>query len=208
MQNIINIYPFNLARDVFSSEEEAGKIYLPGIYAALATLTEREQDILIQRYSDKLTLQECSKIHGVTKERIRQIEARAFRKLRHPVRTKMFKGVPIAELDVLLKEHQKLLKEHELLVKTIEQRATESASHATLVAIGKLAVKMQTPVAELNLSTRPCRALMRAGKETLRDVAEMTDKEFSQVRNLGKKSQEEVVNMLKTYGLDIRRTES
>ena len=111
-------------------------------------------------------------------------------------------------MDTLLKEHQKLLKEHELLVKTIEQRATESASHATLVAIGKLAVKMQTPVAELNLSTRPCRALMRAGKETLRDVTEMTDKEFSQVRNLGKKSQEEVVNMLKTYGLDIRRTES
>ena len=35
---------------------------------------------------DALTLEEVGKLHGVTRERIRQIEAKAMRKLKHPPR--------------------------------------------------------------------------------------------------------------------------
>ena len=58
----------------------------------LATLTEREADVLRLRfgmYDGKThTLEEVGQIFGVTRERIRQIENKAIRKLRHPSRAK------------------------------------------------------------------------------------------------------------------------
>ena len=62
----------------------------------LDTLTEREQRVLILRFGLKdgrtRTLEEVGKEFNVTRERIRQIEAKALRKLRHPSRSKMLKG--------------------------------------------------------------------------------------------------------------------
>ena len=57
---------------------------------ALAELTPREQRILRMRFgigeSEAHTLEEVGKVFGVTRERIRQIEAKALEKLRHPAR--------------------------------------------------------------------------------------------------------------------------
>lgn len=61
----------------------------------LSTLTPREQEVLIMRYGIKdsrpKTLEEVGKEFNVTRERIRQIEAKALRKLRHPNRQKKLK---------------------------------------------------------------------------------------------------------------------
>ncbi len=58
----------------------------------LGTLTEREQKVLRLRFGlddgRARTLEEVGMIFGVTRERIRQIEAKALRKLRHPSRSK------------------------------------------------------------------------------------------------------------------------
>ncbi len=65
----------------------------------LDTLTEREQRVLILRFGLKdgrtRTLEEVGKEFNVTRERIRQIEAKALRKLRHPSRARMLKGYDI-----------------------------------------------------------------------------------------------------------------
>lgn len=62
----------------------------------LDTLTEREQRVLILRFGLKdgrtRTLEEVGKEFNVTRERIRQIEAKALRKLRHPSRARILKG--------------------------------------------------------------------------------------------------------------------
>ncbi len=61
----------------------------------LQTLTEREADVLRMRFGmfdgRTHTLEEVGQIFGVTRERIRQIENKAIRKLRHPSRAKKIK---------------------------------------------------------------------------------------------------------------------
>lgn len=57
------------------------------LYAAMDKLTERERDIVEKRQlsDDPLTLEDLSQVYGVSRERIRQIEARAIEKLQHSV---------------------------------------------------------------------------------------------------------------------------
>ncbi len=62
---------------------------------SLETLTEREQQVLRLRFGlddgRSRTLEEVGRVFHVTRERIRQIEAKALRKLRHPSRSKKLK---------------------------------------------------------------------------------------------------------------------
>ena len=66
------------------------------IDAVLKTLTYREREIIKLRYGlgdgYTYTLEEVGRIFKVTRERVRQIEAKAVRKLQHPVRSKQLKG--------------------------------------------------------------------------------------------------------------------
>jgi RNA polymerase primary sigma factor len=62
----------------------------------LTSLTERERKILEMRFGlvdgYERTLEEIGKMYNVTRERIRQIEAKALRKLRHPTRVRHLQG--------------------------------------------------------------------------------------------------------------------
>jgi RNA polymerase primary sigma factor len=63
--------------------------------AVLKTLTRREEEVLVRRFGlvdgTEHTLEEVGRLHNVTRERIRQIESKALRKLRHPSRANRIK---------------------------------------------------------------------------------------------------------------------
>lgn len=86
--------------NIVGPEESASySILRDQISMLLDTLTEREQKVLILRFGltdgRTRTLEEVGKEFNVTRERIRQIEAKALRKLRHPSRSKHLKGFEV-----------------------------------------------------------------------------------------------------------------
>ncbi|CDR80420.1 RNA polymerase sigma factor RpoD [Lactobacillus delbrueckii] len=79
-------------KDATSPEQHAASEMLKDQLAeVLDTLTDREENVLRLRFGlddgNPRTLEEVGRVFGVTRERIRQIEAKALRKLRHPSRS-------------------------------------------------------------------------------------------------------------------------
>lgn len=67
------------------------------ILSVLNTLTEKERDVMTLRFGigtdNPLTLEEVGEKYHVTRERIRQIENRALKKLRHPSRSRVLRSI-------------------------------------------------------------------------------------------------------------------
>lgn len=83
-------------KDNLSPEEYANRVLLKErINEVLATLTPREERVIRLRYGlddgRSHTLEEVGKEFNITRERIRQIEAKAIKKMRHPSRAKYLK---------------------------------------------------------------------------------------------------------------------
>ena len=188
--NIINPttlpYPDNLLYDIFGGEWEFPR---PGDFDGsleyvLHTLTERERRVLDFRYKDGLTFEEIGKRFCVTRERIRQIHAKSLRKLRRPDRLNYLKHG----------------------VAGVIARKTESAREAALASLPKLDIKPEDiTLEELELSVRSYNCLKRVGMNTLRDVSEMTFDELRHVRNIGKKSVNEICAVLTNYGIRLKK---
>jgi len=82
-------------RNVSPEEYATNEMLKDEISEVLSTLTEREEKVIRLRFGledgKSRTLEEVGQMFGVTRERIRQIEAKALRKLRHPSRSRKLK---------------------------------------------------------------------------------------------------------------------
>ena len=82
-------------RNMSPEEYAENELLKDEISEVLLTLTEREEKVIRLRFGledgKSRTLEEVGQMFGVTRERIRQIEAKALRKLRHPSRSRKLK---------------------------------------------------------------------------------------------------------------------
>ena len=66
---------------------------------------------------------------------------------------------------------------------------------------------LEMTIEELDLSVRSFNCLKRAGMDTVEDLTSSTEADMMKVRNLGKKSLEEVVAKLESLGFNLNKEE-
>ena len=66
---------------------------------------------------------------------------------------------------------------------------------------------LEMTIEDLDMSVRSFNCLKRAGIDTVEDLTNRTEEDMIKVRNLGKKSLEEVIAKLHSLGLDLKRPE-
>lgn len=215
-------YPYNLIAEILpdgefellDDDQQDGLAYAIG-----NRLTKREQDMLLLYYRDGLTLEQVGAQNNVTRERVRQIVAKACRKLRHPsARYWIVKGYRIACGELEEKQKARWADEIETLEsmyvsrvsdlrKKISEVEKKSASLDTLTTLNDAEAFVQSldePIENLDLSVRSFNCLYRAGLRTAGSICEKRMDELAQVRNLGRKSLEEVVGKIHARGLKLK----
>jgi len=184
----------------------------------LSTLAEREQMVIKEKYYEDKTFEEIAKPYHVTRERIRQIESKALRKLRHPSRKNILlngKAVYDAEMELrelhsqnelriieLKKEEEKRIREE--LIKMRSEGGFENSPYADHPSPSDL---MDVDICELELSVRSYNVLRRAGINTIGEITNLSYADLSRLRNMGRKSADEIATKLKELGLELRRSE-
>ena len=206
-------WPYNLVDEIFREPTEFW--ITPGREAALesviGTLTEREQAVIDLRFRRGMTLDEVGKELGVTRERVRQIEAKAVRKLRHPSRARLIKtGITTMAAE---QEATEKLRELEAQIAQKETVLCWLEAMTRNVQIPEPPERPQlpdeTPIEELEFSVRTFNCLWRAGLRKVGDVTAFVEKNgfesLCRIRNLGRKSIDELTAKFKDrVGIDLR----
>ncbi|MCX6754949.1 MAG: hypothetical protein NT068_00210 [Candidatus Nomurabacteria bacterium] len=191
------------------------------MFPMISRIFETERGVqILERYLEGETLEEIGRIHDLTRERVRQILGKTILRTRHrtPIISKWFKvfsKTEYATLDPekvlkLLERGKELEKENQTLRISLEavSRLSNSEVNAELSKIEEILKKqsiLQKPVVDLDLSVRALNTLRACGMETLADVVNFSELELLQFRNFGKKSLDEVKEMLAFHGLTLKQ---
>jgi DNA-directed RNA polymerase subunit alpha len=100
----------------------------------------------------------------------------------------------------------KILNEHLNLFVNLSEEAKKTEIMVEREETKKEKV-LEMTIEELDMSVRSFNCLKRAGIDTVEDLTNMTEEKMIHVRNLGKKSLEEVIQKLHSLGLDLKKEE-
>lgn len=197
------------------------------LFEILDTLSEREADVIKRRFALKTPHETCAEIgnsFGLSRSRVSQIERKALRKLRHPCRSRHIVNLyrsradfrsEIAELNERLKEaHNEtadvkkeldaLTHDYNLLIEKYNLPTGNDAKNGTKPETSNY---LELPIEYLDLSVRSYNSLNRAGIKTIHDLTQKMRWEMERIRNLGRKSLEEVEQKLASLGLSFASDE-
>ena len=143
-------------------------------------LTEPEAYILRLRYINELKLEDIANLREVTRERIRQIEAKALRRLRHVVYTQSL------SLSKQISNKKNEIKSLESQIQQIRETMSDVLEHPS-----------NTPIEELPLSVREFNGLKRSGINNVHDILEAINNiKIMGIRQLGPGSINNIINVL------------
>lgn len=179
-------YPYNLLAQMFGSEGvttdfSVTKELISDLDQLLDKyLTEPESYILRLRYINELKLEDIANLRDVTRERIRQIEAKALRRLRHVVYTQSL------SLSKQISNKKNEMKSLESQIQQIRDTMSDVLEHPS-----------NTPIEELPLSVREFNGLKRAGVNNVHDILEAINNiKIMGIRQLGPGSINNIINVL------------
>lgn len=204
-EDITSFYPWNLAYAIIagsgvpkrSSDAACNaiyRVYVPALEKAIAELTDREQKVLEMRFVHDLTYEQCGYRFGVTRERIRQVEAKALRKLRHPIFAKHYLLDTLDKAFEIDAERARLERENEDLKARLAKYETFPKPKAE---------PKKVDIADMELSVRSYNCLRRAGFNFVDDLDGKTVEDLKRIRNLGMKSLREVIEKAREFGIEI-----
>lgn len=215
----------NYWKDIISEDQ------MRGLETAMEMLSPRETEALLLYFREGLNLEEIGQRFGVTRERARQVIAKATRKLRHPTRSRLITlGVQGAALQNESKKRRLHLEAEsqeldaceralDLIREGLCERAAalsrasgkffdfqEQTLSGPTPASGK-ADLMDMSIDELELSVRSWNCCKRAGINTLGELVDRArlgeNGGLLRIRNLGRKSLEELLGKILVYtGVD------
>ena len=175
------IYPYNLIKTFkLPLEVPVADQVKQNLEEVILTKLSKREALCVELYFKKYkTLDECGMKFGVTRERIRQILAKAGRKLRHP---SIFKFIEygIDYQDRINEEYSARLDEF------IKEGAKKR------FAVHKFGVGSEIPIIDLEFSVRTFNCLSRKGIKTVGDLEKLSLTEILNIRNLGRKSFNEI----------------
>ncbi len=207
--------------------------------AILGLLSEREADIVRKRNSldkdgKKYTLKEIAPIYKVTRDRIRQIEQMAYRRLKHPTRKRLLLHAfneailekigeknPVLfrnlyyNLDAVKGRNQYLeeqVKELQDKIKGFVGQYQNNIKNifgketiANLNREEEINNNLNKSIDEIELSVRAHNSLKHsANVKTIRELVDKTESELLRAKNLGRRSLNEIKEELSKYGLRLR----
>lgn len=172
---------------------------------------ERIHDMLVMRCRDHKNLEEVGKKYNITRDRVRQLIAKAERQLRHPSRSKKLRIVA----DMIFNSNGEvnfadIISAYERQETFKEMMRTELSKQNELQnKMKQSGCDLNAPIENLNLSVRSYNCLKRAGINTVENIItrfqnESPDEILLSVRNLGRKSYDEICNVLRGMGYVLR----
>lgn len=186
--DIYSIYPYNLMLECDGTTEEYD-ITPKELKKCMADhLTDRECQVLEYRFHQNITLDEIAHKFNVTKERIRQIEQRALRKLRYYIRG--YQVVPMSQVADAVNRYNELQANYKALQTKYENKYQEPVPEPVHTV----------PIEKLDLSVRSYNCLKRAKIHYLDDLKKLSEEDLMNIRNMGKKSVQEIMFRLSQYG--------
>ena len=195
-------WPYNLIEAIRGEEweEELTIDQELGLHHMLKSLTARERACVEAMFREEKTLREIADDFGVTQERIRQVIAKALRKLRNPVRGRYLTRGYYAEKT---EAYEQMIRQ---VYNRIEEER-ESAKRKMLYELRQIEAETNKyghhgrPIDDLELSVRSHNALRKANLRCVEQILALPDiKELYKVRNLGTRSALEIVDKLRERG--------
>ncbi len=198
-------YPYNIADMLLSEMREQMpdleeiELSASGVMKMMnERLSVREREVIELRWRDGKTCDDCGKVFSVTRERIRQIEAKALKKLSFYARKLEYSSVPYATYNNLKMRYNLLKQQKEQAERRLDILLGIIGNDNTPTEEDELPLTIES----MDLSVRAYNCLKRAGIKTLDDLLEIdTFDGFLNIRNLGRKSTDEIVNKIHSYGL-------
>lgn len=205
-------YPYNLVSDVLDEEDAFVQTedFKGSVEYALCLLSDRERKCIKLYYENRMSYRDIGKEYGVTQERIRQIIAKALRKLRHPERKKYIKDGVQGILSNEALKYAQITHEQNNDYKALAEQVVkllkvlgECPDNFEKVHMALAPKDPRTRLEDMDLSVRSCNCLKRHGITSMQEVYALGSEGLKRVRNLGRHSFSEVVDKLRECGYYI-----